>query len=65
MKIDPKKILEDLTAADSAKVKEYQKLHMRLKVLKSQMSDIQDETHDLIDTLEKMRAKENKDKNNG
>jgi len=65
MKIDPKKLLEDLTAADKAKVKEYQKLHMRLKVLKSQMSDIQDETHDLIDTLEKMRAKENKDKDNG
>ena len=38
---------------------------MRLRLLKSQMSDIQDETHDLIDELDKMRLKENKNKDNG
>ena len=38
---------------------------MRLKILKAQMAEIQDETHDLIETLDKMRIKDNKNKNNG
>lgn len=63
--MDPKKITENLTAEQLKQVQEYQKLHMRLKVLKAQMAEIQDETHDLIETLDKMRIKDNKNKNNG
>jgi septation ring formation regulator EzrA len=66
MELDPKKITEDLTAEQRLKVRDYQKLYMRLKVLKSQMADIQDETHDLIETLDKMRNKDkNKEEDNG
>lgn len=64
MEIDPKKITEDLTAEQKLQVRDYQKVYMRLKVLKSQMADIQDETHDLIETLDKMRNK-NKEEDNG
>jgi len=64
MEIDPKKITEDLTAEQKVQLRDYQKVFMRLKVLKSQMSDIQDETTDLLQTLDKMRTK-NKDENNG
>jgi len=64
MEIDPKKITEDLTAEQKVQLRDYQKVFMRLKVLKSQMSDIQDETTDLLQTLDKMRIK-NKDENNG
>jgi len=47
-------------------VLDYQKVYMRLKILKSQMAEIQDETADLIDTLEKMRNKDkNKEEDNG
>lgn len=63
--MDPKKITENLTTEQLKQVQEYQKLHMRLKVLKAQMAEIQDETHDLIETLDKMRIKDNKNKNNG
>lgn len=66
MELDPKKITEDLTAEQKLKVRDYQKLYMRLKVLKSQMADIQEETHDLIETLDKMRNKDkNKEEDNG
>ena len=66
MELDPKKITEDLTAEQRLKVRDYQKLYMRLKVVKSQMADIQDETHDLIETLDKMRNKDkNKEEDNG
>lgn len=63
--MDPKKLTENLTTEQLKQVQEYQKLHMRLKVLKAQMAEIQDETHDLIETLDKMRIKDNKNKNNG
>jgi len=63
--MDPKKLTKNLTEEQLKKVQEYQKLHMRLKVLKAQMTEIQDETHDLIETLDKMRIKDNKNKNNG
>lgn len=46
-------------------IKEYQTIHNRLRVLKAQMSEIQEETNDLIETLDKMRLKENKENNNG
>jgi len=65
MKIDPKKLTEDLSKEQLIKVQKYQEIHMRLRLLKSQMSDIQDETHDLIDELDKMRVNENKNKDNG
>lgn len=63
--MDPKKLTENLTTEQLKQVQEYQKLHMRLKVLKAQMAEIQEETHDLIETLDKMRIKDNKNKNNG
>lgn len=63
--LDPKKLIEDLSKDELIKVQKYQEIHMRLRLLKSQMADIQDETHDLIDQLDKMRAKENKNKDNG
>ncbi len=66
MAIDPKKIVEELTVEQQLQVRDYQKVHMRLKVLKAQMAEIQDETADLIDTLEKMRNKDkNKEEDNG
>ena len=64
MEIDPKKITEELTAEQKVQVRDYQKVYMRLKILKSQMAEIQDETADLINTLEKMRNK-NKEEDNG
>lgn len=66
MNIDPKKITEELTTEQKLQVRDYQKVYMRLKILKSQMADIQDETADLIETLEKMRNKDkNKEEDNG
>jgi|TARA_B110000503_G_scaffold42232_1_gene69245 hypothetical protein len=65
MNTDPKKLTENLSKEQLIKVQEYQKIHMRLRLLKSQMADIQDETHELIETLDKMRVKENKNKDNG
>lgn len=66
MEIDPKKITEELTAEQKVQVRDYQKVYMRLKILKSQMAEIQDETTDLINTLEKMRNKDkNKEEDNG
>ena len=63
MEIDPKKITEELTVEQQLQVRDYQKVYMRLKILKSQMAEIQDETADLIDTLEKMRNKNKKEDN--
>ena len=65
MNTDPKKLTENLSNEQLIKVQKYQEIHMRLRLLKSQMADIQDETHDLIDELDKMRVKENKNKDNG
>jgi|TARA_B110000977_G_C10730596_1_gene358881 hypothetical protein len=66
MEIDPKKITEELTVEQQLQVKDYQKVYMRLKILKAQMSDIQEETADLIETLGKMRNKDkNKEEDNG
>jgi hypothetical protein len=62
-KLDPKKLLEDLSKDELIKVQEYQKIHMRLRLLKSQMAEIQDETHNLIETLDKMRSTENNNNN--
>lgn len=59
------KDLESLTADQREKVKEYQMIHNRLRILKSQMAEIQEETHELIETLQKLRLKDNKNTNNG
>lgn len=58
------KDIESLTAEEREKIKEYQKIHTRLRILKSQMSEIQEETHELIETLEKLRLKD-KNEDNG
>jgi len=60
--IDPKKEVKTYTEEQLQTIKEYQQIHARLRVLKSQMADIHDETNDLIETLDKMRLKE-KNKN--
>lgn len=59
------KDLESLTADQREKVKEYQMIHNRLRILKSQMSEIQEETHELLETLQKLRLKDNKNTDNG
>lgn len=59
------KDLESLTADQRERVKEYQMIHNRLRILKSQMAEIQEETHELIETLQTLRLKDNKDTNNG
>jgi hypothetical protein len=53
--------LSNFTEEQIQKIKEYQQIHMRLRVLKMQMEDIKDETHDLLETLNNMRVE---DKNN-
>ena len=65
MNIDSKKLTKDLSKDQLIKVQEYQKIHSRLQLLKSQMAKIQQETHELMETLNNMRAKENKNKDNG
>ena len=65
MNTDPKKLTENLSNEQLIKVQKYREIHKRLRLLKSQMSDMQDETHDLIDELDKMRVNENKNKDNG
>jgi prefoldin subunit 5 len=65
MNIDSKKLTKDLSKDQLIKVQEYQKIHSRLQSLKSQMAKIQQETHELMETLNNMRAKENKNKDNG
>jgi hypothetical protein len=51
------KDLESLTQEQREKIKEYQMIHTRLRILKSQMAEIQEETHELIENLEKLRQK--------
>ena len=64
-KIDQKQSDKLYTEEQLQQIKEYEKIHARLRVLKSQMAEIQDETEDLIETLDKMRLKENKENTNG
>lgn len=52
--------LNSLTQEQRNKIREYQKIHTRLRVLKAQMSEIQEETHELLETLEHLRLKDNK-----
>lgn len=59
------KDLESLTAEQREKIKEYQKIHTRLRILKSQMTEIQEETHELIESLEKLRATDKNNEDNG
>ena len=56
---------QSFTKVQLEKIQEYQKIHARLRILKMQMNDIQDETHDLLETLNKMRIQDNKNENNG
>lgn len=46
-------------------IKDYQTIYNRLRILSAQMADMQEETNDLIETLDKMRLKENNNNNNG
>lgn len=55
-------LTKNLSAEELKKVQEYQNIHNRLRILRSQMDEIKEETHDLIETLDKMRTKENKNK---
>ena len=65
MSMDPKELTKNLSEDQLIKVKEYQKIHSRLQLLKSQMEQIQEETDNLIKRLDAMRLQENKNKNNG
>lgn len=63
--MDRDKLTQNLSQSELDDVKKYQTIYGRLKFLQAQMDEIQDETNDLIETLEKMRIKNNKNKNNG
>jgi len=63
--MDRDKLTQSLSQSELDDVKKYQTIYGRLKFLQAQMDEIQDETNDLIETLEKMRIKNNKNKNNG
>jgi hypothetical protein len=52
--------LSNLTDEQRAKIEEYKKIHMRLRLLKMQMEDIKEETHELLETLNHMRVQDNK-----
>lgn len=51
--------LSNYTQEQQARIKEYRKIHTRLRLLKMQMEDIKDETHDLLETLNSMRVQDN------
>lgn len=53
-------LTKNLSPEELSQVKDYQKIHSRIRVLKAQMDEIKEETHDLIETLEKMRLKDKK-----
>ena len=55
--------LTNYTEEQLAKIKEYQQIHMRLRILKMQMEDIKEETHDLLESLNGMRIQDNKNNN--
>ena len=55
--------LTNYTAEQLAKITEYQQIHMRLRILKMQMEDIKEETHDLLKSLNGMRIQDNKNNN--
>lgn len=55
--------IANLSDEQKARIKEYQQIHLRLRILKMQMEDIKDETHSLLETLDKIRV-EDKNKNN-
>lgn len=63
--IDPNKQTKTYTEQELNTIQEYQQIHARLRILKAQMADIHDETNDLIETLDRMRLKENKQNTNG
>jgi len=63
--IDPNKQDKTYTEHELNMIQEYQQIHARLRILKAQMADIHDETNDLIETLDQMRLKENKQNTNG
>ena len=57
--------IENLTPEQEEFIHRYQKLHARLQELQKQMKEIEYESKDLIEELEKHRKKENKLFNNG
>jgi len=63
--INPDDLTKDLTQEQLEKIQDYQRIHARLRILRAQMDEIKDETHDLIETLEKLRIQENKQDSNG
>lgn len=65
MEFNKEEITNNLGEHQKQRLQEYQNIFGRLRVLKAQMAEIQDETHDLIETLEKMRIKDNKNNDNG
>ena len=57
--------LGSLTEEQREKIKEYQHLNSRLRILKAQMGEIHEETQEILETLEQLRLKDNKNTNNG
>lgn len=63
---NPKDLTKNLSQEDLERIQDYQRIHTRLRILRSQMDEIKEETHDLIETLEKLRIEDkNKFENNG
>mgnify|MGYP000397232999 CR=1 FL=1 len=63
--INPEDLTKGLSHEQLEKIQDYQRIHARLRILRAQMDEIKEETHDLIETLEKLRIEENKQDNNG
>lgn len=63
--INSNDLTKGLSQEELEKIQDYQRIHARLRILRAQMDEIKEETHDLIETLEKLRIQENKIDNNG
>lgn len=59
--INQNDLTKGLSHEELERVQDYQRIHNRLRILRAQMDEIKEETHDLIETLDKLRLQ---DKNN-
>lgn len=58
-------LTKGLSHEELERIQDYQRIHNRLRILRSQMDEIKEETHDLIETLDKLRLQDNNTKDNG
>ena len=58
--INKEDLKKNLSKKDLETVEAYQKIHARIGELRSQMDEIKNETHSLIQKLDQMRNEDNK-----